>query len=416
MHGLLSIIAALTLAVGGNGTTQLNPPGLRNHDRVVFYGDSITDNATYCRDVEDYIVTHYPNLDVRFFNAGMSGDRVTGGGLGPIDERLTRDLFSRKPTVITIMLGMNDGGYRAFSDDLFATYQAGYRHIADRIHREAPNARVWIMLPSPYDNVTRPDQRQVAGYNEVLLRYADWLRGFAKDQGFGIVDENGPMVSMLTDMNRSAPDTAAQLIRDRIHPGWQADYLMAREILDAWGESVPEAQVQIDASSAGQWTGATVTDLVRSPFLAWTETDQSLPYFIPQGDALMEAVRPYVMPASQADTLRVTGLTDGTFHLRIDGKDVGAFTKEQLATGVNLDELDTPMFEQAAALRRLIDKRNDVWYQRWRQLDYNLADHPSSRLANAKRAMEGLDDELVSEERELAKPKPHRFEIAPDRG
>ena len=55
-------------------------------------------------------------MRVHFYDAGVGGDRVTGGGGGPIDQRLERDVFAEKPTVVTVMLGMNDGGYRATTD------------------------------------------------------------------------------------------------------------------------------------------------------------------------------------------------------------------------------------------------------------------------------------------------------------
>ena len=49
---------------------------------------------------------------MRFYNAGVGGDTVRGGGAGPIDVRLERDVIALKPTVVTVMLGMNDGGYK----------------------------------------------------------------------------------------------------------------------------------------------------------------------------------------------------------------------------------------------------------------------------------------------------------------
>src|SRR5213593_169719 len=87
---------------------------LKDGDRVVFYGDSITDQRLYTTFAETYVVTRFPKLDVSFVHSGWGGDRVTGGGGGPIDLRLRRDVFAYKPTVMTIMLGMNDGSYRAF--------------------------------------------------------------------------------------------------------------------------------------------------------------------------------------------------------------------------------------------------------------------------------------------------------------
>jgi lysophospholipase L1-like esterase len=82
---------------------------LHDGDRVVFYGDSITDQRLYTTFVETYVITRFPQLKVAFVHSGVGGDRVTGGGGGPIDLRLPRDVVAYKPTVMTIMLGMNDG-------------------------------------------------------------------------------------------------------------------------------------------------------------------------------------------------------------------------------------------------------------------------------------------------------------------
>src|SRR5438128_3922088 len=79
---------------------------LRDGDRVVFYGDSITDQRQYTVYTELFAVTRFPTLDVNFTHSGWGGDRVSGGGGGPIDVRLKRDVFAYKPTVMTVMLGM----------------------------------------------------------------------------------------------------------------------------------------------------------------------------------------------------------------------------------------------------------------------------------------------------------------------
>src|SRR5712692_10805534 len=82
---------------------------LQDGDRVVFYGDSITDQRLYTTFAETYVLTRFPALRVKFVHSGWGGDRVSGGGGGPIDVRLRRDVIAYRPTVMTIMLGMNAG-------------------------------------------------------------------------------------------------------------------------------------------------------------------------------------------------------------------------------------------------------------------------------------------------------------------
>lgn len=389
---------------------------LRNHDRVAFYGDSITDNSAYCRDVEQFVVTRFPNLDVRYFNAGVGGDRVSGGWMGPVDQRLPRDLFSRRPTIVTIMLGMNDASYYKFDQGVLDAYEKGYQHIVDRLHAEAPGARVWLFRPSPFDDVTRPVIYAPEGYNNVLLRYADYVSDLAKKNQYGIVDQNAPLVDVVARINAVDHETAQQVIPDRIHPGWQGDYLMAEQLLKAWNAPALVSNVVIDGSSgAVEAANATVTDLQKSPALAWTETEAVLPFFIPRKDKIMNLIlaNSDLDQALNQETLTVRGLPGGSFKLRIDGKEVATLTADQLGSGVNLAGLDTPMFEQSAAVRDLVDKRAELWYQRWRQIDFNLQELKSSRVDAATRALDSLDEELSAREHKLAKTKPHRFELVP---
>src|SRR6266404_3878807 len=69
-----------------------------------------------------YVATRFPTMNVTFVHSGWGGDRVGGGGGGPIDVRLWRDVLPFNPTAVTIMLGMNDGGYCAFDATLFEDY------------------------------------------------------------------------------------------------------------------------------------------------------------------------------------------------------------------------------------------------------------------------------------------------------
>src|SRR3712207_1747378 len=102
---VLACVVLVGLASAARGVDGFH---LRDGDRVLFYGDSITERGLYTAIVETYVVTRYPGLDVSFVNAGWGGDTVRGGTGGPINIRLGRDVLPERPTVMTIMLGMND--------------------------------------------------------------------------------------------------------------------------------------------------------------------------------------------------------------------------------------------------------------------------------------------------------------------
>src|SRR5512137_3224508 len=93
---VLGIWVALLLATGA-AWAQGNFY-LKDGDRVVFYGDSITEQRLYTVYTETYVVTRFPQLNVTFVHSGVGGDRVAGGWAGPIDLRLSRDVFPYRPT------------------------------------------------------------------------------------------------------------------------------------------------------------------------------------------------------------------------------------------------------------------------------------------------------------------------------
>src|SRR3984893_1874374 len=147
---------------------------LKDGDRVVFYGDSITEQKLYTSDVEEFVLTRFPHWRVSFTHSGVGGDKVSGGRAGPVDLRLERDVFAYHPTVVTIMLGMNDGYYRPANPAILKTYVDGYRHIVEAIQLKAPEVRLMLIKPSPHDDITRAVQFE-NGYNSVMQRFGEFV-------------------------------------------------------------------------------------------------------------------------------------------------------------------------------------------------------------------------------------------------
>src|SRR4051812_29991026 len=51
----------------------------KDADRIVFLGDSITEQYQYSTDLELYLTTRFPKWRLVFLNAGIGGDTANGG-------------------------------------------------------------------------------------------------------------------------------------------------------------------------------------------------------------------------------------------------------------------------------------------------------------------------------------------------
>lgn len=420
----LAALTCGTLALTAQAQTpSTNAPfALKSGDRVVFYGDSITDQRMYTLLTEQYIVTRFPNLNVRFVHSGWGGDRVTGGGGGPIDLRLDRDVTAYKPTVVTVMLGMNDASYRAFDAGIFQTYADGYKHLVEKVKKDNPGVRLTLIQPSPFDDVTRPESFP-GGYNAVLLRYANFVGQLAGEQGAGVADLNNPVVAMLKKANATDPTNAAKLIPDRVHPGWGGHLIMAECLLKSWNAPALVSSVRVDAASGKSAAQNAKVSKVQAKdgTVSWSTLESALPFPLASPDPNNAA--PYNLAVASSDfvqaldqeTLTVTNLAAPRYTLKIDGKQVGEFTKEQLAAGVNLATLNTPMLQQALLVGRLTQLRSNVHNSRWREYQVPQASDPQAAqfLPTLLKNLDAADEPLTKAQRDAAKPRAHQFVLEP---
>lgn len=395
---------------------------LKDGDRIVFYGDSITDQRLYTTFVETYAVTRFPTMQLQFVHSGWGGDRVTGGAGGDIDLRLKRDVFAYKPTVMTIMLGMNDASYRAFDQKIFSAYTNGYEHIIASLKEHLPHLRLTLIRPSPFDDVTREPKFE-GGYNQVLVRYGEFVKQLASRNGATVADLNSGVVAATLRAKNNDEKLSVELNSDRVHPGPAGQLLMAAELLKAWRAPSLVTDVQINAARKKivHSAGTKVSGLTTGETITWTQTDTALPMPIPIGanDPVMALAvsSSDVIDSLNKQMLKVTGLEADSYKLKIDGANITEFSKQQLADGVNLAVLPTPMFKQASQVHVLTIKHNDLHFTRWRTVQVPWSEHKNSKIRNAVPALlEGFDEEeaaAVEEQRAAAQPKPHRFELVP---
>jgi lysophospholipase L1-like esterase len=389
---------------------------IKDGDRVVFYGDSITDQRLYTTFVETYIVTRFPSWRVTFVHSGWGGDRVTGGGGGPIDRRLQRDVFAYNPTVVTVMLGMNDAAYQPFKQAIFDVYARGYQHLVESLKSHLEGVRITLLEPSPFDDVTRKPRFE-GGYNQVLIRYGEFVKGLGDKEGALVADLNTPLVVALKKAMAIDPPAAQNLIHDRIHPGPAGQLLMALALLKAWNAPALVSAIELDAVSPRvvKEENAEVESFKVDGTISWRQHDRSLPLPIDLNDTVIAlAVKASdVEQELNRESLKVSSLGAPRYMLRIDGVDVAELTKDQLARGVNLAEFETPMYRQAEAVHVLTLRHNDLHFQRWRslQVPYERRGYPS--LSKALEGFDALEADVVADQRTKAKPVPHQFELVP---
>lgn len=412
-----SILLSLALVAGASAQT---PFALRDSDTVVFYGDSITDARQYTVFTEAFVRTRFPGMKTRFVHSGWGGDRVTGGGGGPIDLRLERDVFAYRPTVVTVMLGMNDGSYRAYDPAIADTFAKGYESLVQSMKSRLPGVRLTLIQPSPYDDVTRAPGFP-GGYNATLLRYSDIVADIARREGAAVADLNAPTVAMLQAANAKDPAAAARILPDRVHPGPSGHLIMAKALLKSWNAPSTVSATQIDAAAGkASIENGQISGLSREgDGFAWRSTEAALPFPLDLNDPLVTLAvgSSDFVDALDRQTVAVSGLDPARrYALSIDG---GAptitLTGAEWAAGANLATLVTPMQLQARDVMGLVRTRSDVHNLRWRNLQTPYANRKEAIKERDKafRALDDYDRGLDAAAMKAAKPKEHRFVLQP---
>jgi hypothetical protein len=189
---------------------------------------------------------------------------------------------------------------------------------------------------------------------------------------------------------------------------------MALAVLRKWNAPSVVTNVTIDAA-AGKATKAVNTDVTgiqkSETGVAWTQVDKALPLDINLDEIGAEMANRFAAIVNELDQqpLRVSGLAAGNYEVRIDGKPLGKFDASQLAAGVNLALLDTPMKEAAGELSwRVISEHNDTHAMRLRVLVHGNGSAESEQAAAYLQKIENDDKNSAQKYLEL---KPHKFEV-----
>lgn len=215
----------------------MNP--FKPDDVILFQGDSITDlgrgrdvaepnspqgmGGGYARFAASTLLADHPDKNLRIFNRGISGNTV-----GQLEERWQADCLDLQPTVLSILIGINDV-VRWKTDSPngrpAAEYDATYRRILDVARQQNPDLR--LIICQPFCLPVNEDLRQWMPELHERQAMAERIAG---DYDAAWV----PFQALFDGAVKEAPPT--YWMPDGVHPTLAGHMRMARRWLDVIGQ------------------------------------------------------------------------------------------------------------------------------------------------------------------------------------
>ncbi|WP_407389414.1 SGNH/GDSL hydrolase family protein [Carnobacterium jeotgali] len=131
---------------------------LNKKDRILFIGDSVTDGDRdrttasalgqgYPLIIAKTLTKHYPELELTFFNRGIGGDK-----LSDMAARWREDCLVLKPTIVSILIGINDTWHTVGQEQFgrieqLQRFEQQYRSLLESLQKEL---KCQIVLMEPF--------------------------------------------------------------------------------------------------------------------------------------------------------------------------------------------------------------------------------------------------------------------------
>ena len=204
-----------------------------NYDRIVFAGDSVTDmqscqpvgeglfdnlGRSYVRVIENYLVSGYPELNIRVTNSGTSGNTSR-----ELLERFDRDVVELNPDWVSICIGINDV-WRQFDTPALLDAQVQpdeyEKNVEEMILKVKDKVKGVFILSPYYIEANRADfmRARMDQYGAICKKLSD-------KYGCRFVD----FQKMYEDFCKVRHSSC--IAWDRVHPNQMGATMMAKEFL-----------------------------------------------------------------------------------------------------------------------------------------------------------------------------------------
>lgn len=413
-------------------TTPLIKPeklDLQDGDSIVFLGDSITHQCLYTQYVEDYFYTRFPQIRLKLHNAGVGGARAWDAL-----QRFDKDVAAYRPKYVSILLGMNDGTYKPYDEEMFQTYRQDMTTLLNQLVEIG--AQPIPMTPTMYDSRAKRlfgkrdrSEDAITLYNSVLAYYGTWLREMAGDRGYHFVDMWSPLNNLTLESREKDPRFT--LIKDAIHPGAPGQVVMATAMIEDLELPRQVSSIHVHHSAKKNWVGTVQNGELRDlqttdKGISFRFTAKALPWVLPS-DAQLGVDLTHLGHRYSRETFRVNGLAEGKYTLKINDTAVGTYSADQLAKGIELEaNSKTPQHQQALNVASLNKTRNEgpiralrgEWFKfqtfarAKRDLEKNPEDQSAKeKLAASEKAIAGMDERIVQHTAEAKAIEDEIFKI-----
>ncbi len=199
---------------------------LRNNDRIVFFGDSITQLGVkpngYITLIKDSLSKKLPSIEI--IGAGVGGNKVPD-----LQARIDTDVLAKNPTIVVIYIGINDVWHFITPGQVGTRkdkYEAGLKEIIGKIQKTG--ARVILCTPTVIGE-------KKDGANELdtqLDEYSEISRRVAQKTKVELCDLRNAFVGYLKIHNRHNAEKGILTV-DKAHLSDKGNRLVAEELLKA---------------------------------------------------------------------------------------------------------------------------------------------------------------------------------------
>ena len=383
---------------------------LQKDDRIVFLGDSLLEREQLYGHLETRLTLRYPRKNLRFRNLAWSGDTPTGRSRASFDwhqdesewfEKIQQPLVAFKPTVVILGYGMASSfagteGLEKFKWD--------YLGLIDRISAALPEqAPKFVLLgPIKHENLGG-DLPDPDDHNRDIYEYSLAIQAIAKEREFPFVNLYDWMGDGLEARIRRAHTT------NGIHLN---DYGYSR-LADVYATAMGADPLTWELGLGAEGTRPRIAgnQLTDAKYLSnkrvFSARDVQLPY--PNRD---EAGKAY--PTShRLRLIGFFGLDEGRYLLRIDGQPIMTHSARDWAKAQYL--VRGPMFQQAEEVRKLIVKKNELFFHRFRPQNhtylFGFRRHEQGNNAVEIPQFDPLIDGMEADIRRLSVPRRQFYEL-----